>query len=107
MPEIACFPPGSILKNVIRYSLVALLANGIYFLVNRIDYWFVQYYCTAKDLGNYIQASKLGQMMLILPSILGSTLFPIFSSRNKSGNTTELTSGYARSALDQWWLFAC
>ena len=86
------FPPGPLLNMVFRYSLVALLANGLYFLVNRADYWFVQYYCSPKDLGNYIQASKLGQMLLILPSILGSTLFPIFSSGKNSTNPAELSS---------------
>jgi O-antigen/teichoic acid export membrane protein len=92
-PAAPGLPPGPILKKVIQYSLAALLANLIYFLVNRIDYWFVQYFCSAKDLGNYIQASKLGQMLLILPSILGSTLFPIFSSRKISGNETQLSAG--------------
>jgi O-antigen/teichoic acid export membrane protein len=77
-------PPGTILKKVIDYSLVALVANLIYFLVNRIDYWFVQYFCSSKDFGNYIQASKLAQMLFILPGILGSTLFPIFSASEKS-----------------------
>jgi O-antigen/teichoic acid export membrane protein len=85
-------PTGTDLKKVFRYSLIALLANGLYFLVNRADYWFVQYYCTATDLGNYIQAAKLGQMLLIIPSILGSTLFPIFSSAERTGNISELTS---------------
>ncbi len=91
-PAGSIFPPQPILKKVFQYSLTALIANLIYFLVNRIDYWFVQYYCSSKDLGNYIQASKLGQMLFILPAILGSTLFPIFSSQNKSGNTMELTT---------------
>ena len=91
-PAGSVYPPRAILKKVFQYSLTALAANLIYFLVNRIDYWFVQYYCSSKDLGNYIQASKLGQMLFILPAILGSTLFPIFSSQNKSGNTIELTS---------------
>ena len=85
-------PAKPILKKVFQYSLAALTANLIYFLVNRIDYWFVQYYCSAKDLGNYIQASKLAQMLFILPGILGATLFPIFSSSKKSGNTAELTA---------------
>ena len=58
--DVPC-PP--ILKIVIRYSLFALMANLIYFLVNRIDYWFVEHYCSAEDLGNYIQASKLAQML--------------------------------------------
>jgi len=86
------FPNGPILKKVFRYSLTALLANLLYFLVNRIDYWFVQYFCSAKDLGNYIQASKLGQMLLILPSILGATLFPIISAGEKTINPKDLTS---------------
>jgi O-antigen/teichoic acid export membrane protein len=80
------------LNKVLRYSLIALSANILYFLVNRADYWFVQYYCSANDLGNYIQASKLGQMLLILPSILGSTLFPIFSSGEDARKPSELTS---------------
>jgi O-antigen/teichoic acid export membrane protein len=78
-------PASTVLKKIFQYSIAALLANVMYFLVNRVDYWFVQHYCTASDLGNYIQASKLGQMLLILPSILGSTLFPIFSAKNKTG----------------------
>ncbi|HTB25088.1 MAG TPA: oligosaccharide flippase family protein [Puia sp.] len=85
-------PSKPLLKKVFQYSLAALTANLIYFLVNRIDYWFVQYYCSAKDLGNYIQASKLAQMLFILPGILGATLFPIFSASKKSGNTAELTA---------------
>jgi O-antigen/teichoic acid export membrane protein len=90
--EGTMLPSLSVLKPVIRYSLLALTANLIYFLVNRIDYWFVEYFCSAKDLGNYIQASKLAQMLLILPAILGATVFPIFSSQNKSGNETQLTA---------------
>jgi O-antigen/teichoic acid export membrane protein len=84
------FPDRPILKMVIRYSLFALVTNLVYFLVNRIDYWFVEYYCSKKDLGNYIQASKLAQMLMILPSILASTLFPLFSSQEKSGSRTQL-----------------
>jgi O-antigen/teichoic acid export membrane protein len=91
-PGQASLPDRPMLKKVIQYSATALVSNLIYFLVNRIDYWFVQYFCSAKDLGNYIQASKLGQMMLILPGILGATLFPIFSSREKSGNEAQLTA---------------
>jgi len=86
------FPDRSLLKMVIRYSLYALIANLVYFLVNRIDYWFVEYYCSQNDLGNYIQASKIAQMLVILPAILGSTLFPIFSSQEKSGTQAQLTA---------------
>jgi O-antigen/teichoic acid export membrane protein len=85
-------PDTAILQMVIRYSLMALLANGIYFLVNRMDYWFVEYYCSGIDLGNYIQASKLAQLLLVLPSILGASLFPIFSAVEKSNHQRSLTT---------------
>ena len=45
----------------------------------RIDYWFVKHNpqsCTPEDLGNYIQASKLGQFMMVIPQILASAIFP-------------------------------
>ncbi len=86
------YPSRFVLKTIIRYSLFALVANLAYFLVNRIDYWFVKYYCSPDGLGNYIQASKIAQMMLIVPSILGSTLFPIFSYGYKSENQPQLTA---------------
>lgn len=65
-----------------KYSLTALLFNILLFLVYRVDYLFVRYSpaCTPSDLGNYIQASKLGQMMLIVPQIINSTLYPQISS---------------------------
>jgi O-antigen/teichoic acid export membrane protein len=86
------FPSSPTLKKVIRYSLTALTANVIYFLVNRMDYWFVARYCSARDLGNYIQASKLGQMLLIVPSILGATLFPLLSSGKQVNANAQLKS---------------
>jgi len=89
------FPPLATLKKVISYSFTALIANVIYFLVNRIDYWFVEHYCNLSDLGNYIQASKLGQMFLILPSIFASSIFPILSS-NKNRNVSEPISFSSR-----------
>lgn len=64
------------LKLLVRYALMALAANIIFFLVYRIDYWFVDRYCSAEELGNYIQVSKLGQMLLIVPTIISSVVFP-------------------------------
>jgi O-antigen/teichoic acid export membrane protein len=65
------------LKLLFRYSLVALLGNLLFFFMYKIDYWFVKRYCTGTgDLGNYIQASKLAQMVLIVPQILASVIFP-------------------------------
>lgn len=72
------FPGAVQTKQLLRFSFVALLANVIFFLVYRIDYYFVDVspVCTAEDLGNYIQVSKLGQMLLIIPQIIASVIYP-------------------------------
>lgn len=65
-------------KKILRFSVIALMANTIFFLVYRIDYWFVHKspVCTDADLGNYIQVSKIGQMLLIVPQIIASVVYP-------------------------------
>lgn len=70
------FPKTASFNKLFQYSLMALAANVIFFLVYRIDYWFVKKYCSGDDLGNYIQVSKLGQLMLIVPNIIANTVFP-------------------------------
>lgn len=74
------------IRLLVRYASVALAANVIFFLVYRADYWFVKKYCTAGELGNYIQVSKLGQMLLIIPTIIASVVFP-----HTAGGGTEHT----------------
>ncbi|HLK31067.1 MAG TPA: polysaccharide biosynthesis C-terminal domain-containing protein [Puia sp.] len=63
-------------KRISRYSLIALAANIVFFLVYRVDYWFVQKFCPEVELGNYIQVSKLGQIFLLMPTILAAVIFP-------------------------------
>ncbi|MFP5042454.1 polysaccharide biosynthesis C-terminal domain-containing protein [Parasediminibacterium sp. JCM 36343] len=63
-------------KELLRYSALALAANFVFFLVYRIDFWFVEQYRSQAELGNYIQASKMGQMLLIIPQILASVVLP-------------------------------
>lgn len=76
-PGLPSRPEG---KLLLRYALLALMANLVYFFVYRADYWFVRHSpASAKDgydLGNYIQVSKHGQMLLILPQIIASAVFP-------------------------------
>ncbi|HVY73749.1 MAG TPA: oligosaccharide flippase family protein [Puia sp.] len=83
-------PALPVLKKIFRYAMHALMANALYFLVNRMDYWLVERYCSQADLGNYIQASKLGQMLLILPSILSATLFPLLAEADPHQNKSRI-----------------
>ncbi|MEP6467208.1 MAG: polysaccharide biosynthesis C-terminal domain-containing protein, partial [Parafilimonas sp.] len=72
------FPDKIQFKKFFRYSATALGASVFFFMVYKIDYFFVNYSSasTAADLGNYIQVSKLGQLMLLVPQIIASVVFP-------------------------------
>ena len=65
------------LHMLFRYCGLAFAGNVIFFLLYRVDYFFVERYCTAEELGNYIQVSKLVHLFFILPTILASVVFPI------------------------------
>jgi len=73
------FPSLKQCRQLLGYSVTALSGNIIFFLVYRIDYWFVHAnpaVCPQADLGNYIQVSKMGQLLLIIPQIIASVIFP-------------------------------
>lgn len=93
------------LSKIFRYSFLAFLANILFFLVYRIDYWFVQKYCTPEALGNYIQVSKIVQMLLILPAILSSAVFPVIAARDIEQESEKLAMLIRSSLL--LYLFIC
>lgn len=61
--------------KVYQYAFQALWANVLFFLVYRLDYWFVHQYTTITEAGNYIQASKLAQMFILLPQFIAPVIF--------------------------------
>lgn len=63
-------------RSLFRFASVALFANVAYYLISRVDYLFVEAWCSAKSLGNYVQVSKMGQLFLIIPSIISSAVYP-------------------------------
>lgn len=78
--DLQLFPPGMI-RPFFYFAAVALVTNSMSFLMYRIDYWFVNKYCSEPtDLGNYIQACKVAQMFFILPAIIASVIFPVTAS---------------------------
>lgn len=70
-------PSSQQLKELFRYCMLAFISNVIMFFVYRVDYWFVHYYRSAEELGNYIQVSKIAQMFFVLPGILAGVVFPV------------------------------
>ena len=75
------------------------MANLVFFLVYRIDFWFVKANCNADDLGNYIQASKLGQMLLIIPQIIASAIFPQTATGNYAESIVSAIKSLSRLLL--------
>ena len=70
------------LKSIVRYSLIALMSNVVFFLLYRMDYWLVEYYTSGSELGNYIQASRFGQALLIAPSIFSAIIIPRIADKS-------------------------
>lgn len=71
------FPSFKEYKLLFKYAVVALFANIAYYLINRVDYLFVEAWCSTKSMGNYVQVSKMGQLFLIIPSIISSVIYPL------------------------------
>jgi O-antigen/teichoic acid export membrane protein len=78
-------------RLLFRYCAMAFLGNIIFFLLYRVDYFFVERYCTADELGNYIQVSKIVHLFFILPTILASAVFPITAGGRKEDINKLLT----------------
>jgi O-antigen/teichoic acid export membrane protein len=78
-------------RLLFRYCAMAFLGNIIFFLLYRVDYFFVEKYCTADELGSYIQVSKIVHLFFILPTILASAVFPITAGGRKEAINKLLT----------------
>ena len=70
-------------KKIFSFSIAAFAGNVIFFLATRVDYYFVSKYCTPEALGNYIQVSKLGQLLVLMPSVVAAVIFPYTASENE------------------------
>ncbi len=70
--------------KIVTYSSVAFISNVMFFLVTRIDYFFVQKYCSSIALGNYVQVSKFGQLLILVPSIIAGMVFPYSADKGKT-----------------------
>jgi O-antigen/teichoic acid export membrane protein len=97
------FPSFNDCRLLFRYAFLALAANIVFFLVYRADYWFVRHSPASSpdgyDLGNYIQVSKHGQMLLILPQIIASAVFPQTASEIDRQNVRDTLALLSRGFM--------
>ena len=85
--RITSIPSADQLKRIFRYASYAFFANLLFFLLNRVDYWFIRLYCSPADLGNYIQVSKIVQLFFLLPSMVSTVIFPIVAGGRSAALT--------------------
>jgi O-antigen/teichoic acid export membrane protein len=69
------------LAELFRYTLLACFSNIVFFLLYRVDYYFVNRFTSDYDLGNYIQVSKLAQLFFMLPGMVAGVIFPMTAGR--------------------------
>ncbi len=78
----------ALMKKIFVYSSIAFASNLLFFLVTRIDYYFVQRFCDEVALSNYVQVSKIGQVLVLLPTMMAAVVFP-YSSGGDQENYLE------------------
>jgi O-antigen/teichoic acid export membrane protein len=85
----------ALVKKIFQYSSIAFISNLLFFLVTRVDYFFVQKFCSTEALSNYIQVSKFGQLLLFLPSMIAIVIFP-YTSGNEEDNYLDKVKFFCR-----------
>jgi O-antigen/teichoic acid export membrane protein len=63
-------------KLVFMYAGIAFFSNLFQFLAYRMDYWFINYFNNKEELGLYALASKLSQVLWLLPMAVAAVIIP-------------------------------
>lgn len=77
-------------EAILRYAFMACFTNIVFFLVSRIDYYFVDRYCTEDALGNYTQVSRIVQYFQMIPVFVSAALFPAMASGMISEDASQI-----------------
>lgn len=65
---------GSETSAVIKYGAVYYISSFLLFANSKMDYWFVNYFHGAHDLGIYVLSSNVALLMLLFPNAAGLVL---------------------------------
>ena len=84
-----------IIKKLFNNSVLNFMITVSFFLILRTDLYFVEKYCTKVELANYLQASKIGQILLIFPGLIAGVIFPytVDDSKALAGKVAYLCRG--------------
>ena len=88
-------PDGSLLARMIRYGIkfhIAILASTIIF---RADLLVVNHFRGSAEAGVYSVAAQFGMMLMLLPGVIATLLFPrVTAEQDQQGETTSLVTRY-------------
>jgi len=76
-------------KKLLSYSLQIFIFNLLVSLLLRSDIWLVKQFTNAQDLGNYIQAGKMTQLVLLLPNLASFILLPLLTQQRQNREQVE------------------
>ncbi len=88
-------PDASLLARMIRYGIkfhIAILSAAIIF---RADLLVVNHFRGAAEAGVYSVATQFGMLLMLLPGVIGTLLFPrVTAEQDQRGETTSLVTRY-------------
>ena len=88
-------PDGSLLAQMVRYGIkfhISILAGAIIF---RADLLVVNHFRGADEAGVYSVATQFGMLLMLLPGVIATLLFPrITAEQDARGETTALVTRY-------------
>ncbi len=74
---LATIPSQVYQQKFFSFAGKAFLFSMLYALLLRCDYWLIDFFCSESALGNYIQTTKLNQVIMFVPALASFTLFPL------------------------------
>jgi len=80
--------------EIVRYGLLMYVCNFMLFASLKLDYWFINYFSGAAELGVYALAANVGFMLLLLPNSIGLVL-------------TAFKANETEGKVDEWTAFLC
>lgn len=80
--------------SALTYGIRSYSATVVTFAVMRSGIFFVNYFCGTAQAGMFSVAQQMAELLVIVPSVIGTVLF----SRIASGDSKELTAKVTRTA---------
>lgn len=80
------------IKPLLVFSLHSFIISLLFNLLKRSDFWLVNKWCSPIDAGNYFQASKVIQLLLLVPALASFSLYPLLVQSIKNNENKKFNS---------------